>query len=172
MNSPLVLYDPKRAGFYLLLVLLLIGNLAADRVTKLAAEVWLAGREPIGFFFDSVVLVFARNSGAFLGMGADWPEPLKWVVLLVIPGLFCLYGLGWCWFKETDRLRLTAIACLVAGGTGNLFDRAFLNFEVVDFLNFGLGPVRSGIVNVADLSVTFGALLLIWTTRKPSEKGS
>ena len=32
---------------------------------------------------------------------------------------------------------------------------------VIDFLNFGIGGLRTGILNVADLSVTFGALAFI-----------
>jgi signal peptidase II len=33
--------------------------------------------------------------------------------------------------------------------------------EVVDFMNFGIGPLRTGILNAADLSVTFGVLALL-----------
>jgi len=32
---------------------------------------------------------------------------------------------------------------------------------VVDFLNVGIGPLRTGIFNVADLAITAGAVVLI-----------
>lgn len=50
---------------------------------------------------------------------------------------------------------------IVAGGIANLYDRLFHSFQVIDFLNFGIGNLRTGILNVADMSVTFGGLLLI-----------
>jgi signal peptidase II len=33
--------------------------------------------------------------------------------------------------------------------------------RVVDFLNVGLGPVRTGIFNVADMAIMAGVILLI-----------
>jgi signal peptidase II len=63
-------------------------------------------------------------------------------------------------FKETLLCRVILVACISGGGIGNLADRLFNSFRVIDFLNFGFGNVRTGILNVADLSVTFGVLIL------------
>jgi len=41
---------------------------------------------------------------------------------------------------------------------GNLIDRVWNNGLVTDFINVGIGPVRTGVFNVADLAVTFGAI--------------
>jgi len=51
---------------------------------------------------------------------------------------------------------------LLAGGIGNLIDRLFHNGLVIDFLNVGIGPIRTGIFNVADMAIMagFGILLL------------
>lgn len=45
-----------------------------------------------------------------------------------------------------------------------MYDRIFNNGLVVDFMNFGIGNIRTGILNVADLSITFGAILLFIST--------
>ena len=52
------------------------------------------------------------------------------------------------------------LVTIIGGGLGNLIDRLSNNFRVVDFINFGIGNVRTGILNVADMSVTFGVIIL------------
>ncbi|MDD4289005.1 MAG: signal peptidase II, partial [Atribacterota bacterium] len=32
-----------------------------------------------------------------------------------------------------------------------------------DFLNFGIGNLRTGILNIADMAITFGVILLIYS---------
>jgi len=57
-------------------------------------------------------------------------------------------------------LRLAALVLFVAGGASNWIDRA-LRGSVVDFLNVGIGPLRTGIFNVADMAIMLGALLFL-----------
>jgi len=44
------------------------------------------------------------------------------------------------------------------------------DFHVVDFINFGIGSLRTGILNVADMSVTFGVFFLVIYTLKAKKK--
>ena len=81
--------------------------------------------------------------------------------LLVIPILVCFWGLYWCLFKEKDTFRCILFSSVIAGGLGNLLDRLFNGFRVIDFMNFGIGNLRTGILNVADLSITFGVIIFI-----------
>ena len=59
---------------------------------------------------------------------------------------------------------------------GNLIDRVVNNGLVIDFINLGVGPVRTGIFNVADIGVTFGAIAPMVCSRRSlavsPEKGS
>jgi signal peptidase II len=64
------------------------------------------------------------------------------------------------------------IATILAGGLSNLFDRLTRHFRVVDFMNFGIGGLRTGILNVADLSITFGGIALVLYVFLRSEKPS
>lgn len=144
-------------------------NIAVDRLSKLWAVNQLQGKPPVGFLNDLVVIGYAENSGAFLSMGANWPLAIKYVLLLVLPIVTCLGILVYCFLKERDLVKIILITSFAAGGLGNLVDRLFNNFRVIDFLNFGIGSLRTGILNIADISITFAAILYIvyefWQTR-------
>jgi lipoprotein signal peptidase len=60
----------------------------------------------------------------------------------------------------TDNNLLIILASIIDSGLGNLIDRSFNNFRVVDFINFGIGNSRTEILNVGDMFVTFGVLFL------------
>ena len=55
---------------------------------------------------------------------------------------------------------LLGLALFVAGGASNWIDRLARGF-VVDFLNVGVGPVRTGIFNVADVAIMAGAAIML-----------
>ena len=95
-------------------------------------------------------------------MGRDWPLFLKYTVFIILPLGFCLYGLYYCFFKEIDIKKIILLVTIIGGGFGNIIDRIIYNFSVIDFLNFGIGSLRTGILNVADLSITFGAVFFIF----------
>lgn len=49
----------------------------------------------------------------------------------------------------------------LGGAIGNLIDRVRFDGLVIDFMNLGIGPLRTGIFNVADVAISVGAVLLI-----------
>jgi signal peptidase II len=59
---------------------------------------------------------------------------------------------------------------LAGGGLGNLIDRITNEGRVVDFVSLGLGPVRTGFFNVADVAVLAGAMLLLYCLVRHQEK--
>lgn len=62
--------------------------------------------------------------------------------------------------KPKNKLELTAYILIFSGGLGNLIDRV-LNRYVVDFINFLF--VQFAVFNIADIFVTCGFVLLIYT---------
>jgi len=58
-----------------------------------------------------------------------------------------------------------ALALLAGGGTSNLLDRLLYDGRVTDFLNVGIGSLRTGIFNLADMAIMAGALLLVLKKR-------
>jgi signal peptidase II len=135
-------------------------NFALDRITKYFALRYLKNNEAVTFLNNCVILIFAENEGAFLSLGSNWNIYIKYSVLLFFPILICVAGLLYLMFKENALYRIITLSCVAGGGIGNLIDRFFNDFKVVDFMNFGIGNIRTGILNVADLSVTFGVIVL------------
>ncbi|MDR3275719.1 MAG: signal peptidase II [Treponema sp.] len=159
-----------RRKYILISLAVFFANYLLDRITKELAIYFLKGTAPARFFNDMIILVFVENSGAFLGLGGGWNLQIKKIVLLVLPIIICLGGLLYLMFVEKRLLRLTALVSIIGGGMGNLVDRLVNDFRVVDFMNFGIGPLRTGILNFADLSVTFGIIIWLiselWTNRE------
>lgn len=54
------------------------------------------------------------------------------------------------------RRSLVGVAIFLAGGASNLLDRITYGM-VIDFMNVGIGPLRTGIFNVADMAIMLGA---------------
>jgi signal peptidase II len=97
-----------------------------------------------------------------LSLGAQLPAELRTralvgVNLLIAAALAAVIAAG----SHMTRLGVAGCALLLAGALGNLIDRLRFDGLVIDFLNLGVGPLRSGIFNVADLAITAGALLLV-----------
>jgi signal peptidase II len=69
------------------------------------------------------------------------------------------------------RLRgwpLLGVSLLLAGGTSNWIDRV-IRGSVVDFLNVGVGSLRTGVFNVADMAIMLGAAVLVLATMSRHE---
>ena len=69
---------------------------------------------------------------------------------------------------QWSRLAAAGLLLFVAGGMSNLIDRIAMG-SVIDFLNIGIGPFRTGIFNVADVAIMAGVALLAterWRARR------
>ncbi len=153
-----------KKGLLLLAVVLLISglNFTADRLTKIYAVNHIKGHGTIRVVGDVFIMHYAENDGAFLGFGGDMPKPVKSVLLILLPSLIVFAAVFYTAFSGNIPMnQVVSLSCVIGGGIGNLFDRIFNGGIVIDFLNFGIGGLRTGILNVADLSVTFGALAFI-----------
>jgi len=150
----------KAPAFRLLLALLVCGTIGCDRVTKAVAVARLSGTPRQSFLGDTVRLEYVENAGAFLSLGADLPPWARVSVFTVGTGLL-LVGLAVAVLRGRYRGRLLVGFCLVlAGGVSNLADR-LLQGNVIDFINLGFGPVRTGIFNVADVAIMAGVALVL-----------
>ena len=161
-DKKLTAFTSERKKIIIAGLLSFIINFGLDRLTKILALKFLQGTGIHSYLKGVFVLIFAQNTGAFLSMGANFPIALKWILLIIIPVLVCLAGLVWCLIREKDTFRCVLFTTVIAGGLGNLVDRIFNDFRVIDFMNFGIGPkFRTGILNVADLSITFGVIIFL-----------
>ena len=69
-----------------------------------------------------------------------------------------------------SRWQIIALALIAAGGFGNLIDRVLYDGRVTDFLNLGVGSLRTGIFNIADAVEVIGVLFfaLSWRNAVPA----
>lgn len=115
--------------------------------------------ELIGSFFT---LIRVENSGAFLGMGSELSYIPKLILLIIFP-IVVLVAVSIYTFidKKLDNLSLVGFSLIIGGGVANIFDRIVYG-SVTDFLYINLGGfLKTGIFNIADLSVTTGMILII-----------
>src|SRR5205085_8022054 len=97
-------------------------------------------------------------------LGADLPAEWRIPVLALATGLL-LAGLTLIAIRDRwEGTRLLGAALVVAGGASNWLDRIVAG-SVVDFLNVGVGPVRTGIFNVADAAIMIGVALILLAGR-------
>ncbi|NRR90985.1 signal peptidase II [Winogradskyella undariae] len=150
----------------LFITLLIIFNIAIDQISKVIVRTTMikGGKGQINVIKDYFQLIWVENKGAFLGMGSDMNPTLRLVFLLVLPTLVLGYVIYYILkTKELDRMSLIAFCCIVGGGIANVFDRIAFG-EVTDFFYINLGGIfRTGIFNVADLSVTTGMIILLFS---------
>lgn len=110
----------------------------------------------------AVRLQLVHNNGAFLSLGASLPELWRHTLFNICTGVLLLGLFGYALFsKRITPVDVFAIALYFSGGVGNLADRWVHDGYVVDFINLGFGPLRTGIFNVADIFIMAGALILV-----------
>ncbi|MBM4253160.1 MAG: signal peptidase II [Deltaproteobacteria bacterium] len=133
-----------------------------DQATKLLAKRLLAGRLPLTYLRGSLRFEYAENIGAFLGLGDQLPDTLRWALLIMLAS-FLLVGLTLFVYLKHDLSAVETLGygLILAGGTSNVFNRIVSGY-VIDFLNVGIGGVRTGIFNVADVSILIGFVIVTW----------
>jgi signal peptidase II len=120
----------------------------------------LAGSPGHSYLGDTVRLDYHENAGGFLSAGATWRPETRTAVFQVANGIFLVGALFLATRIKWSRLARVGLVMFLAGGLSNLIDRMTLG-SVIDFLNIGIGPVRTGIFNVADVAIMAGVGLLM-----------
>jgi len=147
------------AGRIVLIVAALF-TIGCDRVTKHMAATTLAGMPSRSYLADTVRLAYVENPGGFLSLGATLPEGARTAVFTAVTGLtlaaLVVIAIRYRWEGWTA----IGLTLFVAGGGSNWIDRV-MRGSVVDFLNVGVGPLRTGIFNVADVAIMLGATLVV-----------
>jgi len=142
-----------------------LATVGCDRVTKHAAATLLADTQERSFLGDTVRLSYAENTGGFLSLGADLPVERRVIVFTIVTGLLLVSLAAAAVQRRWEGARLLGAALIVSGGASNWIDRVAVG-SVVDFMNVGIGPVRTGIFNVADVAIMAGVVLIVFAYRR------
>ncbi|PKL77114.1 MAG: signal peptidase II [Candidatus Melainabacteria bacterium HGW-Melainabacteria-1] len=159
---------------FLIMMLICLPCVGCDQLTKYQATAHLAGKGTLSFFGDVLRLHYALNPGAWGGLGDQLPLPLRKLVFTIGVGLFLAILTWYILSKAQPTLITVGLSFILAGGIGNLIDRALYG-HVVDFLYIGLEGVtgiswlHTNVFNVADMAIMAGAALLLIQAFKPEK---
>lgn len=125
--------------------------LVLDRLTKYLIVQNIPLNESLPLIKNIFHISLVYNSGAAFGIFKTQNYSLVAIsilaIILIIGHLRRTAAKG--------KLYLSSLVLILAGTVGNLIDRVSLGY-VIDFLDFRIWPV----FNIADSSITIGALLL------------
>ena len=145
-----------------------LGLSAAVVALDLATKEWVSSVFRYGETMEVMPffnLVLVHNTGAafsFLAQAGGWQRWFFTAVAVVISGV-----LVWMLRKPgTGRLLSAALALVLGGALGNLYDRVTVGY-VVDFIQLHAGGYYFPAFNVADSAITVGVVLLIWDSIRP-----
>ncbi len=149
----------RRSVFIIIIIIL---NSAIDQISKFWVIANFEKEKVYQLIGDYFIIKNVKNPGAFLGMGSELNAPLKLVLLIILPIVVLGFVLRYVFRDKTiDKLSLIGFSCILGGGFANIYDRIRYG-EVTDFFHIDLGGVfRTGIFNMADLSVTTGMIMIL-----------
>lgn len=142
-----------------------------DQATKVCvmANLNLYDTHPViaGFFN----ITYVRNPGAAFGFLAGASPLFRYTFFTAVTVAAILLILYYVRTSKTEeKFTVLSLAFIMAGAVGNLIDRVRFG-EVVDFLDVYLGAHHWPAFNVADASISIGAVILVWEMiRRGKEK--
>ena len=161
-----------RAKGLLILGVSVVG-VVLDQVTKVTARGILEGQPPFVTLWGILTFRWVENPGAFLSLGASLSPAVRTalftVLVAIVLGMLVVSTLA---RSDATRGEAWAVALVVAGGIGNLIDRVLYG-RVRDFANLKVGPLSTGVFNVADMAITAGGVVLLlvliagWRRKEP-----
>lgn len=144
-----------------LILFVVATSVGCDRVSKNYAASRLSDTQVLSFLADSVRLQLAYNEGAFLSLGSSLSSPWRVAIFRAGVGCLLLALLAYAVFFAPPRpWSVAAVSLVLGGGLSNLLDRLVYDGRVVDFISIGIGTLRTGVFNVADVAITAGVVMI------------
>ncbi|BBB15818.1 lipoprotein signal peptidase [Candidatus Rickettsiella viridis] len=138
-----------------------------DYVSKAWMSYWLDSSSIIPVF-PCLNFILTHNPGAafsFLGWADGWQ---RWLFVAISLGV-SLYLMRLLYRGGVSKWVGCAIALIIGGAIGNLYDRLTLGY-VVDFIDFCIGYWHFATFNVADMAISIGAIMWVIASYKKSGK--
>lgn len=146
---------------FTVLLVVIIANAGCDQMSKLMVREHVDAHAQIPLIKDHVTLTNVENTGAFLSLGDDLPKYWKSILLSGLPMVVLIYLSFLVLFNRSLSSAVAlGLAFITGGGLGNILDRIRFG-SVTDFLHLDFVVFQTGIFNLADLSITFGTILVV-----------
>ncbi len=130
-----------------------------DQVSKLVASGALDYARPVAvtFFFNWTLLHNPGAAFSFLSDAGGWQ---RWFFVAVAVGVSLVILVWMARLPRQAGRQLLALALILGGAVGNLWDRVVHGY-VVDFIQLHYGGYYWPAFNVADAAICVGAAILI-----------
>ncbi len=159
----------KTTGIFLIL----LTNIGCDQISKDIVRRKINYNEIISLVDNRLTLTKVENTGAFLSVGSNMPDFMKFILLSGIPLFALAFGIVYLFTrKHLSTISRLALSFAIGGGLGNIYDR-IIHGSVTDFLHIDFGIFQTGIFNMADVSIMVGMILFIvqsLQTKSPQTK--
>jgi signal peptidase II len=152
---------------YILISTIVSVSIALDQFSKVWVRSNFENYSEKNLIGEIFTLIKVENTGAFLGMGSELSEIPRILLLIVLPVVVLISITVYTYIEITlDKISIIGFSLIIGGGIANIFDRIVYG-SVTDFLYINLGGVfKTGIFNIADLSVTTGMILILISSFK------
>ena len=145
--------------------------IALDQITKQFAEAQLTPHQSVNLFpyFDWYLTYNTGAAFSFLAGAGGWQRWFFTLIAIVVIVIIVQ------WMRKLPReetLTDLSLSLILGGAGGNLIDRILFG-HVIDFIQVWLGSYPFPAFNLADSSISVGAVLLIlssFSARKPDHE--
>jgi len=143
---------------------------AVDRFTKWIIESRFGPYDNVVVIPGFFEIVHSENQGAAFGLFAESTSAWRTVLLIgfSVVALIALAVMLWR-TSRLDRTTSIALALILGGAMGNVFDRIHFG-RVTDFLLFYIGNYQWPAFNAADSAIVIGSGLLLLDFIKPKRQ--
>ena|SRR5438876_11950697 len=139
---------------------LVLAVLISDRLTKFSIQNHFNLNDSATVIDGFFNITYVRNTGVAFGIFSSISSPIKSVLLSIFTALAAVVVVGYSLRSPVkNRLLQIALALILGGALGNLYDRLAYGY-VVDFLEFYVRSYHWPSFNVADSAISAGVLLL------------
>jgi len=138
--------------------IILIALLFADLLIKYSLN--STNIDPITIIPLFLDFYLTKNTGIALSLFSS-TDPTSQIILSITIFLALSY-LTYIFFTTSEKLQKLSLTLIIAGGLGNFLERVFFG-SVTDYLYLRIGTTPLFIFNFADLIITIGAGVMIYS---------
>lgn len=144
--------------FFVVLILIIVGCVGVDQLTKIITCSTLEVGEGVPFIKGVFEFVHVKNDGMAFGLLGEH----RWIFITVSAIGIIAIGVYLFRFSKESKLTKIGMALIIGGGIGNMIDRCLPPFLVTDMLQLTfMGDLFPWVFNVADSCVCVGVGIVI-----------
>jgi signal peptidase II len=134
--------------------------IVADQITKAIVRATVALYESVSVIDNLIDITHVRNAGVAFGLLNDLDSRFGWLVTTAL-GAIALTGIAYYarHLRPEEGIARVGLSLILGGALGNLIDRLHAGY-VLDFVDIYWGAWHFWAFNVADASITVGAVLV------------